>query len=39
MKQDYAEEVRRIESAEEVKTEVAHCDCIVDAILGIGYGR
>jgi NAD(P)H-hydrate epimerase len=32
-------EVRQIESADEVKTEVAHCDCIVDAILGTGLTR
>ncbi len=32
-------EVRQIESAEEVKTEVVHCDCIVDAILGTGLTR
>ena len=32
-------EVRRIESAEEVKAEVTHCDCIVDAILGTGLTR
>jgi hydroxyethylthiazole kinase-like uncharacterized protein yjeF len=32
-------EVRQVESAEEVKTEVAHCDCIVDAILGTGLTR
>jgi len=32
-------EARQIESAEEVKTEVAHCDCIVDAILGTGLTR
>lgn len=29
-------EVRRIQSAEEVKAEVAHCNSIVDAILGTG---
>jgi len=32
-------EMRRIESAEEAQTEVAHCDCIVDAILGTGLTR
>jgi len=32
-------EVRRIESIEAVKTEVAHCDGIVDAILGTGLTR
>jgi len=32
-------EARQIESAEEVKIEVAHCDCIVDAILGTGLTR
>ena len=32
-------EMRQIESVEEVKAEVAHCDCIVDAILGTGLTR
>lgn len=32
-------EVRRIESIEVIKTEVAHCDGIVDAILGTGLTR
>jgi hydroxyethylthiazole kinase-like uncharacterized protein yjeF len=32
-------EVRQIESAEEAQTEVAHCNCIVDAILGTGLTR
>jgi hydroxyethylthiazole kinase-like uncharacterized protein yjeF len=32
-------EVQQIESAEEVKTAAAHCDCIVDAILGTGLTR
>jgi len=32
-------EVRQIESIEAVKTEVAYCDCIVDAILGTGLTR
>ena len=32
-------EVRRIECAEAVKTEVVHCDGIVDAILGTGLTR
>jgi hydroxyethylthiazole kinase-like uncharacterized protein yjeF len=32
-------EVRQIESAGEAQTEVAHCDCIVDAILGTGLTR
>jgi hydroxyethylthiazole kinase-like uncharacterized protein yjeF len=32
-------EVQQIESAGEVKAEVAHCDCIVDAILGTGLTR
>ena len=32
-------EVRQLESAEAVKTEIAHCDCIVDAILGTGLTR
>jgi hydroxyethylthiazole kinase-like uncharacterized protein yjeF len=31
--------VRQIESAKEAQTEVAHCDCIVDAILGTGLTR
>jgi hydroxyethylthiazole kinase-like uncharacterized protein yjeF len=32
-------EVRQIESAGEAQTEVVHCDCIVDAILGTGLTR
>jgi hydroxyethylthiazole kinase-like uncharacterized protein yjeF len=32
-------DVQRIESTEAVRTEVAHCDCIVDAILGTGLTR
>ena len=32
-------EMRRIESAEEAEIEIAHCDCIVDAILGTGLTR
>jgi hydroxyethylthiazole kinase-like uncharacterized protein yjeF len=32
-------EVRQIESAEEAEAEVAHCDCVVDAILGTGLTR
>jgi NAD(P)H-hydrate epimerase len=32
-------EMRRIESAYEAQTEVAHCDCIVDAIFGTGLTR
>ena len=32
-------DVRQIESTEAVKTEVTHCDCIVDAILGTGLTR
>ncbi len=32
-------EVRQIESIEVIKTEVAHCDGIVDAILGTGLTR
>jgi hydroxyethylthiazole kinase-like uncharacterized protein yjeF len=32
-------EVRQIESAEDVQAEIAHCDCIVDAILGTGLAR
>lgn len=32
-------EVRQIESADEAQAEVAHCDCIVDAILGTGLTR
>jgi hydroxyethylthiazole kinase-like uncharacterized protein yjeF len=32
-------EMRQIESAEEAQTEVARCDCIVDAILGTGLSH
>ncbi|NOR82476.1 MAG: NAD(P)H-hydrate dehydratase, partial [Ardenticatenales bacterium] len=32
-------EVRQIKSVDAVRTEVAHCDCIVDAILGTGLTR
>jgi hydroxyethylthiazole kinase-like uncharacterized protein yjeF len=32
-------EVQQIKSVEEVKAEVTHCDCIVDAILGTGLTR
>jgi ADP-dependent NAD(P)H-hydrate dehydratase / NAD(P)H-hydrate epimerase len=32
-------EARRIESAGETQAEIAHCDCIVDAILGTGLTR
>lgn len=32
-------EMRRIQSAEEIKPEVAQCDCIVDAIFGTGLTR
>jgi hydroxyethylthiazole kinase-like uncharacterized protein yjeF len=32
-------EVKQIESAGEAQAEVAHCDCIVDAILGTGLTR
>jgi hydroxyethylthiazole kinase-like uncharacterized protein yjeF len=32
-------EVRRIESIEALKTDVAHCDAVVDAILGTGITR
>jgi hydroxyethylthiazole kinase-like uncharacterized protein yjeF len=32
-------EVQQIESAGEAQAEVAHCDCIVDAILGTGLTR
>lgn len=32
-------EVQQIESAGEAQTEIAHCDCIVDAILGTGLTR
>ncbi|MFW6116044.1 MAG: NAD(P)H-hydrate dehydratase [Chloroflexota bacterium] len=32
-------EVRRLESAEAVETNLAHCDAIVDAILGTGITR
>lgn len=32
-------EMRQIESAEEAQAEVAHCDCVVDAILGTGLIR
>jgi hydroxyethylthiazole kinase-like uncharacterized protein yjeF len=32
-------QVRQIGAAEEIRAEVAHCDCIVDAILGTGLTR
>jgi hydroxyethylthiazole kinase-like uncharacterized protein yjeF len=31
--------VRQVQSVDAVRTEVAHCDCIVDAILGTGLTR